>query len=43
MTENDLLIPAIFIFSVMVIGLIYTVVEFTKARQANEKKEKEND
>jgi len=43
MSENDLLIPAIIIFAVMVIGLIYTVVEFTKARLAQEKKDKEND
>jgi len=43
MSENNLLVPAIFIFSVMVIGLIYTVVEFTKARLAQEKKDEEND
>lgn len=31
MSENDLLYPAIFIFAMMVVGLIYTVIEFTKS------------
>lgn len=39
MTENYLLIPAIIIFSVLVIGLIYTVVEFTKMKKDSDKKD----
>jgi len=30
MSPDFLLYPAIFIFSMLVIGLVYTVVEFTK-------------
>lgn len=39
MTENHLLIPAILIFSVLVIGLIYTVIEFSKMKKDSEKKD----
>ncbi len=39
MTENYLLIPAILIFSVLVIGLIYTVIEFTKMQKESDKKD----
>ena len=39
MTESYLLIPAIIIFSVLVIGLIYTVIEFSKMKKDSEKKD----
>lgn len=39
MTENYLLVPAILIFSVLVIGLIYTVIEFTKMKKESDKKD----
>lgn len=36
MSEDFLLYPAIFIFSLLVIGLVYTVQEFTKMGQKSE-------
>jgi hypothetical protein len=37
MSPDFLLYPAIFIFSMLVIGLVYTVVEFTKMGSKEEK------
>lgn len=39
MSPEHLLYPAIFIFSMMVIGLIFTVIEFTKMGEKSDKKE----
>lgn len=36
MSEDFLLYPAIFIFSLLVIGLVYTVQEFTKMGQKSD-------
>jgi len=36
MSENFLLYPAIFIFTLLVIGLVYTVQEFTKMGQKSD-------
>jgi len=37
MSPEHLLYPAIFIFSMMVIGLIFTVIEFTKMGEKSDK------
>lgn len=39
MSPEHLLYPAIFIFSMMVIGLIFTVIEFTKMGEKSDKEE----
>lgn len=41
MSSDILLYPAIFIFSSLVIGLIFTVVEFSKMQNAAKKAETE--
>lgn len=41
MSSDILLYPAIFIFSSLVIGLIFTVVEFSKMQNAAKKTENE--
>ncbi len=41
MSPEHLLYPAIFIFSMMVIGLIFTVIEFTKMGVKSDIKEAE--
>lgn len=39
MSPEHLLYPAIFIFSMMVIGLVFTVIEFTKMGAKSDQKE----
>ncbi len=41
MSPEHLLYPAIFIFSMMVIGLVFTVIEFTKMGAKSDQKEAE--
>jgi hypothetical protein len=38
MSEPDILYPAIFVFSVMVIGLLLTIWEFSRLRQREQQK-----
>lgn len=40
MSSDILLYPAIFIFSMLVIGLIFTVVEFSKMKKDDKIKDK---
>jgi hypothetical protein len=43
MSPDFLLYPAIFIFSMLVIGLVYTVKEFTRMGEKSEQKRKEEE
>lgn len=41
MSENALLLPAIIIFSALIVGLVYTVIEFAKMRKDSDKRDAE--